>query len=204
MPTNRDTLSLPILPWTGVLFPGMRLTLTIDGPLGQAMIAEASLRDTGVVVCLARSAPETGAAWPEPLSIGTVARVLDYPQHTSPQSVVVVGISRVSLLSFRLVHETLVGQFRFMPDSEDTIPNPLVDEAQALGSEMWSIMRSESTRPLLPQTPEALSYWIAAHIPVPTATRQELLEIRSTRGRLAKEITLLRTMMDGLRTEHSS
>ncbi len=204
MPTNRDTLSLPILPWSGVLFPGMRLDLTMDGPLGQAMIADASLRDTGVVVCLARSTSGSSTAWPEPVSIGTVARVLDYPHNTTPLTVQMVGISRVSLLSFRLVHETLVGQFRFMPDSEDTIPNPLVDEAQALGSEVWSIVRSETSHPLLPQTPEALSYWIAAHIPIPTATRQELLEIRSTRGRLAKEIALLRTMMDGLRTEHSS
>lgn len=204
MSTNRDTVTLPILPWSAVLFPGAHQTLSIVNPHQRTMIADVTQRDTGFVVCLSRSpAPTANTEWSEPVSAGTVARVLDITDNTSFLNVQAVGISRVSLLSFRLVQDTLIGQFRFMPDSDETVPNPLIDEAHALGSEVWSVVRADDSRPILPRTPETLSYWIAAHVPMPVATQEELLEVRSTRSRLAKEISLLRGLMDGLRTEHS-
>ncbi len=204
MSTHRDVVTLPILPWSGVLFPGTRMSLSVPEPRHRAMIMEASQRDTGFVLSLSRHANGTElSSWSEPQSIGTVARVLSTTDSANRLYVELVGVSRVSLLSFRLVQETLVGQFRFMPDTEETVPGPLIDEAHALGSEIWGLGRALDTHPVIPKMPEMLSYWIAATVRAPIATQQELLEIRSTRGRLAKEIAILRNQMDRIRAEHS-
>lgn len=204
MPTHREVVTLPILPWSGVLFPGTRMNLSVPEPRHRAMIMEASERDTGFVLSLNRHTNETeNSSWAEPHSIGTVARVLNTADSANRLYVELVGVSRVSLLLFRLVQETLVGQFRFMPDTEETVPGPLIDEAHALGSEIWGLGHALATHPIIPKTPEPLSYWIAATLKASISTQQELLEIRSTRGRLAKEIAILRTQMDSVRAEHS-
>lgn len=197
MPTSRDTVSLPILPITAVLFPGMPLTVPVsEEPFGQ-MIQECVEQDTSLVVSLARSG--NAGEWPEPMAIGTSARVLEATRGSD--QITVMGIARVNLLSYRHNGRFLIGQFRYLADSDDTVPAPLVDEARALGSELWALLTPHQSHPVLPAAASGLSYWIAAHIPLAVTVQQELLEIRSTRARMAKEISIMRSLLDDMRAE---
>jgi ATP-dependent Lon protease len=116
----------------------------------------------------------------------------------------VAGIQRAHVLSYRHQGHGLVGQFRYVSDAEESIPPLLMEEAWALASELSAMVSPQGGHLALPQTPDLLSYWVAAHIPLNAMTQQELLEIPTSRGRLAKEISLMRTLLDGLRTEHST
>ncbi|MDA8193193.1 MAG: LON peptidase substrate-binding domain-containing protein [Thermaerobacter sp.] len=199
MPTSRDTVNLPILPIPAVLFPGMPLALTLSDQ-AYHLVRECADLDTALAISPARPVEHDG--WPEPSAVGTSARVLEMGADGTGH-VLLMGIARLSLLSYRHNGRNLVGQFRYLTDSDDTVPAPLIDEARALGSELWALMTPHRSHPVLPSVPQALSYWIAAHIPLGQSVRQELLEIRSTRARMAKEISIMRTLMDELQAEHS-
>lgn len=203
MPTGRDTVSLPIFPLNVVLFPGMRMSLHVFEEQYRRLIRECVDRDTGFATTLMRP-DQDGDSHAEPAVVGTLARVIQCtPFIDGRLNVTAVGVSRVTLLSYRHTGQFLVGQFRFLPDIEDPVPVPLVDEARALGSELWSLVTPHQSHPVLPPTHEALSYWIASHLPLSLPAQQELIELRSTRARLAKEISILRTLIDSFRAEKS-
>lgn len=201
MATNRDTINLPILPINTVLFPGNHVTIpALESH--RLLIESAQHSDTNFATALFRTVSDNSSIQ-EPMPIATVARIIDAPQNSEENSVRIMGISRVSLLSYRHVGASLVGQFRFMPDIEDPIPTPLNDEARALGSELWGMVTAHHSHPHLPESAETLSYWIASHLPIAPSDQQELLEIRSTRARLAKEISFLRNLLDTYRSTQS-
>lgn len=203
LPTGRDTVTLPIIALPQVLFPGVQSVFEITDDSVRRLVKESVEQDSAIAVVLERPAAEAGN-FKEPYSIGTSARPIQlYPSETGPTRVSMVGVTRISLLSYRQNGQILVGQFRFLLDSEDPVPVPLADEARALGSELWSLLAPRQSHPILPSTAQMLSYWVAAHIPLSVAAQQELLEIRSTRARLAKEISIMRTILDGSRAEQS-
>lgn len=195
---GRDTITLPLLTSRAVIFPGVASRIELSNPQQADLIQRMAQLDQN----LALSWNEEMAH--DPAGIATTARVVSQASHEAPQhTVTVVGVQRIALLSWRHERGVLRAQCRYLPDIEDQVPIPLVDEAKALGSELWGLLRCVDRHPRLPVGPERLSYWIAAHVPVTPSTQQELLELKSTRTRLAKEITLMRMMLDGYRTEHS-
>lgn len=199
MPTSRDTVSFPILPIDAVLFPGMPLTLELSEQTYQLLRRCADF-DLPLAISPARSTDVD--SWPEPSAVATSARVMEIGPSTDGHALL-MGVARLNLLSYRNNGRHLVGQFRYLTDSDDTVPTPLIDEARALGSELWALMTPHTTHPVLPFVAQSLSYWIAAHIPLSQTVRQELLEIRSTRSRMAKEIALMRSLLDELQAEQS-
>jgi Lon protease-like protein len=208
MPASRETINMPILTIQDILFPGAKTTLVINDSSFKAMISYCIQQDTGLCVCIARPNQDSHAPLdqaPEPSNIGTSARILqsvDLPE--GGIQLELAGISRISLLSYRHGSKYMVGQFKYLPDLDDSVPTPLIDEARALSSEIWTFISGDRGRPQLSAEPEALSYWIASHIPANVEAQQELLELRTTRTRLAKEVSLLRTLMDRLRSEQTS
>jgi ATP-dependent Lon protease len=193
---NRDVIVLPLLVVPAVLFPGVRLQVALAQADDVALVSEAIHHDSAFVVVSQRPNQE-------PFPVGTTARVIDIDADGNPPMAWVAGIQRVTLLSYRHQGTRLIGQFRHAAEQEENVPQPLAEEAWALGSELWGAVSASGARAPLPQNVVGLSYWIAAHVPLSVHVRQELLEISSTRARLAKEISLMRTLLDGFRAEHS-
>ncbi|OLZ09566.1 LON peptidase substrate-binding domain-containing protein [Sulfobacillus thermosulfidooxidans] len=207
MPASRETISMPILPIKGILFPGAKTRLRIQDPAHKLMVNYCIQQDTALCVCKERVSDDSrsNAQEIEPSNIGTSARILQAQDvEDGSMDLELTGISRISLLSYRHGNKYMVGQFKYLPDLDDSVPTLLIDEAIALSSEIWSFVTTERTRPQLPTEPEALSYWIAAHVPLTVEAQQELLELRTTRTRLAKEVSILRSLMDHMRTEQTS
>ncbi|CAB1128884.1 Peptidase S16 [Candidatus Hydrogenisulfobacillus filiaventi] len=205
MPVGRDTVTLPIFPLNAVLFPGMRLPLHVFEDRYRRLVRESLDRDTAFGVTYIRQGQD-GDGPVEPYTIGTTARIIQsVPLPDGRYNITVVGVGRFHLLSYKHNGTYLVGQARFLPDLAEEIPWRLIDEARALGSEYWSHarLRADTAYPVMPQDAEALSYWIAQYLPIPLAEQQELLEIRTTLARLSKEVAILRTVLDTLRTERS-
>lgn len=196
MPT-RDTFSMPLIIVPQVVFPGIVSTVVVRPPAAGAPARVAAVKDHSLVFSLAR--PDH-----QPSNTGTSGRILDLDEVSDGWQITVAGIQRAQLLQWRHQGQSLVGQFRYTHDAEESIPPLLAEEAWALASELWAMLSLATSATALPKAAPLLSYWIAAHVPLNAQTQQELLEIPSTRGRLAKEISLMRTLLDGLRAEHSN
>ncbi|NMP20803.1 LON peptidase substrate-binding domain-containing protein [Sulfobacillus harzensis] len=196
MPT-RDTFSMPLLPVPQVVFPGIITQMPVRPRAAGASARLAAAQDHSLVFALMR--PDR-----EPSTVATTGRVLEMEESPEGWQITVAGIQRAQVLSYRHQGNSLIGQFRYANDVEESIPPLLREEAWALASELWAMLNLSGPPANLPRTAPLLSYWIAAHVPLSASTQQELLEVPSTRGRLAKEISLMRTLLDGLRAEHSS
>ncbi len=193
----RETFSMSLVPISEVVFPGIVSTVLLRPKAFSAAIRVAVAQDHSMVFALERNDRE-------PATIATTGRVLDVAESLEGTHLTLAGIQRTHMLSYRHQGNGLIGQFRYAADTEETIPPLLLEEAWALASELWAMLRPDSGHAPLPQNAALLSYWIAAHVPLNAPTQQELLEITTSRGRLAKEVSLMRTLLDGLRTEHSS
>ena len=206
MPHNRETVTLPIFPMEGVVFPAMRMKLRLSHDRFLRGLADLVQTDTTLCATLARSTEGNGDL-AEPHLIGTTARILEVvPKTADTDEIVLVGISRIHLLSYRHNGRQLVGQARYLPDLPESVPTLLLEEARALGSELWSTLALPdpsrvTTWPSPPKPAETLSYWIAELLPVDADDRQELLELRTSSARLSKEVGHMRTILDALRSE---
>lgn len=187
---------MTLLTVSQAVFPGIVSTVTLKPKSAGLAAAAAVAQDHSVVFALESPARD-------PATVATTGRVLDMTETSEGWQLVVAGIQRAHILSYRHQGSVLVGQFRYASEAEETIPPLLMEESWALASELSSMMVESRSQGGLPQTPALLSYWIASHVPLSAATAQELLEVPTTRGRLAKEISLMRTLLDGMRTEHS-
>ena len=193
---SRDTFSMTLLPVGQVVFPGIVSTVGIRSKSLGTVARVAVSQDHSLVFALERHDHE-------PCTMATTGRVLEMTDVGDGWRGMVAGIQRAHVLQYRRQGSALVGQFRYVSEAEETIPPLLLEEAWALASELSAMVEGHGAATGLPQTPALLSFWIAAHVPLNAATQQELLEISTTRSRLAKEISLMRTLLDGLRTEHS-
>lgn len=195
---NRDTFTMTLVAVPQVVFPGIISTMSVKPKIAGQAVRLAVTQDHSMVFAWERRDRE-------PATIATVGRVLELEETSDAWRMTVAGIQRAHILQYRHQGSAMIGQFRYTSDAEESIPPLLIEEAWALASELSSLVQDPPQRgSSLPQSPAPLSYWVAAHVPLSAPTQQELLEIPTTRGRLAKEISLMRTLLDGLRAEHSS
>lgn len=202
MPVNRETITIPIIPIYQVLYPGMRLPLYAFGSQYPELVRECVEQDLPFAVSLGRSRPDSNLPL-EPSTVGCIARMVVDTSDTR-ETMCAVGVSRLHLLSYRRSDAYLVGQARFFFDSEEPVPPLLLDEARACGSELWGNRSLGKFGAEVPRQAEAASYWIAQRLPVSVGDHQELLELRTTTSRLAKEVAILRSLLENLRSEHKS
>ncbi|PSR23799.1 MAG: peptidase S16 [Sulfobacillus acidophilus] len=194
---TRETFTMPLVLIQQVVFPGIVSSVTLRTKGASSSVRVASIQDHSLLFALERHDHE-------PCTVATTGRLIDVAEHHDSWQLQVAGIQRAHVLSYRHQGNGLIGQFRYVSEAEESIPPLLMEEAWALASELSAMVSPQRGHIGLPQTPALLSYWIAAHVPLNATTQQELLEIPTSRGRLAKEISLMRTLLDGLRTEHSS
>ena len=205
MAQSRETVNHPIFPIYGVLFPGMQLQVRLPRDSAPCPFEDLVRRDRTLAVSLRRAPQETSKHIVEPHLVGTTARILDLqPKGASSLEILLAGVSRVHLLSYRHNGQHLVGQARYLPDLQESIPGLLVEEARALGSEFASSITKQGAAGsrALPKDAETLSYWIAQNLPIELDDRQELLELRTTSTRLSKEVSHMRVILDALRSKH--
>jgi ATP-dependent Lon protease len=194
---TRETFTMPLVLVQQVVFPGIVSSVTLRPKGASSSVRIASAQDHSLVFAFERHDQE-------PSTVVTTGRLVEVVESHDNWQLEVAGIQRAHVLSYRHQGHGLVGQFRYVSDAEESIPPLLMEEAWALASELSAMVSPQGGHLALPQTPDLLSYWVAAHIPLNAMTQQELLEIPTSRGRLAKEISLMRTLLDGLRTEHST
>ncbi len=141
---NRDTFTMPLLPVPQVVFPGIVSTVLVRPKAAGAAARLAVAQDHSVVFALIR--PDH-----EPATVATTARILDMTEVQDGWQLSVAGIQRTHILSYRHQGSSLIGQFRYASDTEDSIPVLLSEEAWALASELWAMMGQDGAHQALPQ-----------------------------------------------------
>jgi len=188
---------LPLFPLHVVLYPDMPLPLHVFEPRYREMLKRCRADHSPFGIVLIKSGDEIGDH-PVPFHIGTTARVTQCEELADGRlNVVVVGESRftIDLVSEDLPYLT-ASVTPFCENGAD--PSDLRSPHLAVVSLFKRYLKNlfaATNRPLsalqLPQEPEYLSYAVASVLQIPLAEKQTLLEMRSTRDRLQREIYLL-------------
>lgn len=201
--------ALPLFPLGTVLLPGAPLPLHVFEERYRALvqdlldIPEDQPREFGVV-CI-RSGRETGPGVPEMYGTGTAATVRRVEEHDDGRfDLVTVGTRRFRLVGVETgARPYLVGTVEWLPPEEDQTPPGLVqavaDALRAYADVLSATGAAEVRLPVLPDDPRTLAWLVADAVLLPTAERQQLLELPGAADRLRKEGRLLRRELALLR-----
>jgi Lon protease-like protein len=188
---------LPLFPLHLVLFPTMPLPLHIFEPRYREMIARCRREHSPFGIVLIQTGDEIGDS-PVPFKIGTLARIVQAEDFSDGRiNIVVTGESRFIIDSLREKHSYLTASVT--PFKEDDIdPADLRSQHAAVAAlirqyviNLCAATNRHQGAIQLPQEPEYLSYAVASVLQIPLAEKQALLEMRSTKERLQREISLL-------------
>lgn len=190
--------NLPLFVLNVVLFPGMSLDLHVFEPRYRNLIAHslASSRCFGIV---------NGSA-----KVGCVVDVNSYLRIPDGRSLLLVkGTSRFSIHKRweSAEHGYEIAEVEILNDEAETSATEADQSVEPSANQVASALRElvqqklpssamqtfqQQLGPLPPASdPQALSFWVAAYLPVSLAEHQELLEMTSVRERLVKEKDLL-------------
>ena len=184
---------VPLFPLNTVLFPGGRLPLRIFEQRYLAM-AKACLKDgTPFGVCAIREGAEVGAP-AIPAEIGCTARIAEWDMaQLGVLEVIAQGESRFRILARRIEKNGLqLAQVEILPAEQDA---PVPSACSACVRLLERVIEQHGA--LLP-SPQKLdsAAWVSARLaellPLPLATKQELLEIDDAAARLERVNSLLR------------
>jgi Lon protease-like protein len=186
------TLELPLFPLKAVLFPGGPLALRIFEPRYLDMIARVLRGDGRFGVVAIRSGSEVGAA--ETFGVGTTAEIVDWDRQPDG----VLGISARGRDSFRLEHASrqddglYVGRVALL----EPLPRAALAAEDAPLAALLGKLLAESGGPARGAPEYDDAEWVGARLaealPLELAVRQELLETRDARARLARIAAALR------------
>ena len=179
--------NLPLFPLNTVLFPGLPLPLHIFEERYKLMIATCLVTDSEFGVLLIRSGVEVGGT-AEPYEIGTIAQIRDVERMPDGRmNLVTVGTERFRLLEIVDREPYMVGRVEtFTGQSQPADPNL----AASVRDKFLAYLRdlrpelAERTPSKLAAEAEALSFQLAAALPIVPAQRQALLALDSTSARL--------------------
>ncbi len=197
----------PLFPLNTVLFPQARLPLYIFEPRYQEMINRCLEDDLAFGVLLIKEGSEVGAPV-IPHEIGTVARIVDVARaEDGRMNISVMGVTRFKLVEQSTQRAYLTGKIQLLPDENLDLSKvefsarrtaqlfkDYVKKIQAI-----SEMESEDDSFQLPKDPTHLSYLIASSLPISNPDRQSLLEAKTVKERLRREILFLERELNLLR-----
>ena len=188
---------LPLCPLNTVLFPGALLPLHVFEERYKLMIGRCLEERTSFGVVLIRSGDEVGGS-AEPCDVGASARIARLQRLPDGRmNLVALGQRRFRIFDLDHSEPYLQGDVEY-PASEDT-DSPAIDgEAQrvaALFGEQFRLamaVTAQWVRRLdLPRDPDRLADFVASHMELEPAAKQELLETLSVPARLRREVDLL-------------
>lgn len=190
---------LPLFPLPIVLFPGVPLPLHIFEMRYQRMLNDIRAGDSLFGLSYF-DASESEATVPDVGHIGCVAEVTEIQSLPEGRSnILTIGLIRYHLDAYVQSGEPyLVGRVSYFEDEEEQAP-VLEERAEEVSKLFMRIARAvraindeRASLPELPPTdPERLSFLVAAAMELDTPVKLELLEMRSTAGRLQRLRDLL-------------
>jgi uncharacterized protein len=201
-------LDLPLFPLHGVLFPGTTLPIHVFEPRYRQLVARCLADDvTFGIVLIEEGAEVAGPAVPR--RIGTEASIIASQKHPDGRyDIVVEGLRRFEILALDGSRPLLRADVRFIEEPDAAEDDGLAEVVAKLSEGLIASLElggeeviDETWKAL---SPTALSYRVAVIAPVSLETRQELLEMADTAGRLRKEAgILIDARKVGLRTDAS-
>ena len=187
---------LPLFLLHAVLFPRATLPLRVFEPRYRQMVDFCMERDRTFGVLLIRSGQEVGEP-AEPHAVGTMARI-EQVEHQADGTLLLltVGVQRFRLLRMIDWQPFPLGAVEYLTDHEEPAVEPeLVEgvEQRALRCvQLLLALNGEWVRRWqFPRDGPALSYLVAARLPVALLTKQQLLEAPNAKTRLELERPLL-------------
>jgi Lon protease-like protein len=203
----RGVRELPLFPLPIVLFPGMPLPLHIFEPRYRRMLSDIQAGDSmfGLSYFDASEAEE-GRDAPPVGHTGCVAELVDVqPAEDGRSNIITVGLIRYKVESYIDRGDPyLVGRVSYFEDEEED-EGLLRQEAREVSDVFMRIARAmriindeRAGLPELPDTdPERLSFLVASAMEIDIQLKLEMLEMRSTSGRLNRVRELLSQAVTG-------
>lgn len=191
-------LDLALFPLNTVLFPGGQISLHIFEPRYRQMIGKCIRENLPFGIVLIEEGEEVGGP-AKPHEIGTVASV------SQPESLpdgrynlVALGLERFRILTPTQQEPYLIARVQLLPD-EPSIPDALMARAEEVGGlfdlyvqRLRQLSQGRLGEIQAPVDPEALTWFVAATLPVAMTEKQSLLEQPSAVQRLEAEAEILR------------
>ncbi|MBX5451354.1 LON peptidase substrate-binding domain-containing protein [Thermogemmatispora sp.] len=190
-------IEVPLFPLQMVLFPTAVVPLHIFEQRYRLMIARCLEEKSPFGIVLKR--PESRHLQEVPYSVGTLAEIQEIERlEDGRYHLIAVGTERFRIRQIKRQQaylEGLVESYRDMHEPASLV-RPYAERALDLFSSYLEILLEARSRQeikaLLPSDPEELSYLIAYLLDMQDEQKQHLLELTSTRQRLAEENEILR------------
>ena len=196
---NSPTESLfPIVPIRdGIVFPGTEMILTFGRQRSVSAIEAAQSLGKKVVLVMQRNSNINDPTPSDLFQIGTVGEIIQMMKNEGEINALVRGIAKVEIGSYESVEPFFVARVLEVGDvvENDTETQALFNH---LTNELRIAVKLGKTMDFLTfmnimsgVTPLVLSYQVASVLDIKPAERQELLEQRSVKTRLEKEINYI-------------
>ncbi len=180
------------------MFPGSLLPLHIFESKYRMMVADVIERDRrfGVI-----NVTDNGVI----ADVGCIAEIVQLEKFQDGTSnIITVGMER-----FRVIRKVETSDYpsaltQILRENASSIELETdLSKVSKLLTDIFHLMRklnlTSADASLLPKNPKMLSFWIASWLPNLPETKQSLLEMLDTKGRLAREIVILDEFRDQLR-----
>ena len=203
MPEPAALSELPLFLLNAVLFPGATLPLRVFEPRYRQMVDFCMERDRTFGVLLIRSGQGVGGP-AEPYTVGTMARIEQVEHQADGTSLLLtVGVQRFQLLGMIDWQPFSLGAVEYLTEYEEpAVEGELVVsvEQRALRCiQLLLALNGEWVRRWqFPVDGPALSYLVAARLPLNLPTKQQLLEAPNAKRRLELELPLLEELQETL------
>jgi uncharacterized protein len=178
---------LPLFPLHVVLFPGLPLPLHIFEPRYRLMIGQCLEAEAPFGVVLIRAGREVGDP-ADPYPVGTTAQIVRHERLADGRlNLLCVGRERFRIRALRTDRVYLAADVE--PLTERPSEPEAADLAVSLTERLRAFLGASAPTLDLPADSTALSFAVAALMPLDLAERQALLELTSTAERLRSLIT---------------
>ncbi len=198
---------LRLFPLNAVLFPGAALNLHIFEARYKQMISECLASGEGFGVALIAEGAEAGDPNVTPHSVGSIAEIVDVqPLPFGRYYISTIGRQRFRITEivnrepYLTVEAEVLDDEDAGNDAEDV--DGLSDRVRQLFSEYLELVVEFSGRESaveLPDDAESTSYLVGDTLQIAEAVKQRLLELHTTRERLAAERDFLEPLLPQLR-----
>lgn len=188
----------PVVPIRdGIVFPGTEMILTFGRQRSVSAIEAAQSSGKKVVLVMQRNSNINDPTPSDLFQIGTVGEIIQMMKNEGEINALVRGISKVEIASYESVEPFYVAR---VLETGDIVENDTETQAlfNHLTNELRRAVKLGKTMDFLTfmnimsgVTPLVLSYQVASVLDIKPTERQELLEERSVKARLEKEINFI-------------
>jgi len=199
------TARLRLFPLNAVLFPGATLNLHVFEARYKQMIGECMESGDAFGVVLIRDGEEAGDPSVTPHQIGSTAEIVEVTQLPFDRYFIsTIGRSRFRIRQIISREPYLIVEADFIAedDVDEGELSTLVDDVRTLYLEYLDLIvefTGQQSEADLPDDAQSFSFIIADALQIGDTLKQRLLEVESTKQRLAVEASFLRRLIPQLK-----